>query len=110
VALVGLGFGEMVHRPALLDCPLTEPVALWHNRPERLEHACARVGDRISCWGSNRYGQLGFPTTGTGLQPGPTSVMSLSGVVQVSAGGLFTCARVAGRVWCWGGTLVSTRR
>jgi alpha-tubulin suppressor-like RCC1 family protein len=67
------------------------------------QHACARVGDRISCWGSNRYGQLGFPTTGTGLEPGPTSVMSLSGVVQVSAGGLFTCARVAGRVWCWGG-------
>jgi predicted dehydrogenase len=40
VALVGLGFGEKIHLPALRDCPLTEPVALWHHRPERLEQAC----------------------------------------------------------------------
>ena len=44
VALVGLGFGEKVHLPALLDCPLTEPVALWHHRPERLEQARAATG------------------------------------------------------------------
>ena len=44
VALVGLGFGEKVHLPALRDCPLTEPVALWHLRPERLEQACASSG------------------------------------------------------------------
>ena len=44
VALVGLGFGEKVHLPALRDCPLTEPVALWHARPERLEQACAASG------------------------------------------------------------------
>ena len=41
VALVGLGFGEKVHLPALRDCPLTEPVALWHPRQERLDQACA---------------------------------------------------------------------
>ena len=40
VALVGLGFGEKIHLPALRDCPLTEPVALWHHRPERLDQAC----------------------------------------------------------------------
>ena len=40
MALVGLGFGEKIHLPALRDCPLTEPVALWHHRPERLEQAC----------------------------------------------------------------------
>jgi len=40
VALVGLGFGEKIHLPGLRDCPLTEPVALWHHRPERLEQAC----------------------------------------------------------------------
>ena len=40
VAIAGLGFGEKVHLPALLDCPATEPVALWHPRPERLEQAC----------------------------------------------------------------------
>ena len=40
VAIAGLGFGEKVHWPALRDCPLTEPVALWHPRKERLEAAC----------------------------------------------------------------------
>ena len=40
VAIAGLGFGESVHLPALRACPLTEPVALWHPRAERLEQAC----------------------------------------------------------------------
>ncbi|MFM7313207.1 MAG: Gfo/Idh/MocA family protein [Cyanobium sp.] len=44
VAIAGLGFGEKVHLPALRDCPLTEPVALWHPRRERLEQACAASG------------------------------------------------------------------
>ena len=44
VAVVGLGFGEKVHVPALRDCPLTEPVGLWHHRPERLEQAAASLG------------------------------------------------------------------
>jgi predicted dehydrogenase len=35
VAVAGLGFGEKVILPALRDCPVTEPVALWHPRPER---------------------------------------------------------------------------
>ena len=41
---MGVGFGEKVHLPALRDCPLTEPVALWHHRPERLEQASASSG------------------------------------------------------------------
>ncbi|MFM7266935.1 MAG: Gfo/Idh/MocA family protein, partial [Cyanobium sp.] len=41
VAVAGLGFGEKVHLSALRDCPDTEPVALWHPRPERLAQACA---------------------------------------------------------------------
>lgn len=44
VAVAGLGFGEKVHLPALRDCPLTEPVALWHPRPDRLEAACRASG------------------------------------------------------------------
>ncbi len=44
VAIAGLGFGEKVHLPALRDCPLTEPVALWHPRPERLQAACEASG------------------------------------------------------------------
>jgi hypothetical protein len=44
VAIAGLGFGEKVHLPALRDCPLTEPVALWHPRPERLSRAMEASG------------------------------------------------------------------
>ena len=44
VAIAGLGFGEKVHVPALRDCPSTEPVALWHPRPERLEAAAQATG------------------------------------------------------------------
>jgi predicted dehydrogenase len=44
VAIAGLGFGEKVHLPALRSCPLTEPLALWHPRPERLEAACSASG------------------------------------------------------------------
>jgi predicted dehydrogenase len=40
VAIAGLGFGEKVHLPALRACAHSEPVALWHPRPERLEVAC----------------------------------------------------------------------
>jgi predicted dehydrogenase len=48
VAVAGLGFGEKVHLPALRDCPLTEPVALWHPRAERLEQAC-RAAELPGC-------------------------------------------------------------
>jgi len=44
VAIAGLGFGETVHLPALRSGPLTEPVALWHPRAERLEAACRTTG------------------------------------------------------------------
>jgi hypothetical protein len=47
VAVAGLGFGEKVHLPALHDCPLTEPVALWHPRRERLE---AASGHGLACY------------------------------------------------------------
>jgi len=44
VAVAGLGFGASVHLPALRACPHTEPVALWHPRPARLEAACRSSG------------------------------------------------------------------
>jgi len=49
VAIAGLGFGEKVHLPALRDCPLTDPVALWHPRRERLEAACRSSGLAGTC-------------------------------------------------------------
>jgi predicted dehydrogenase len=36
VAVAGLGIGAKVHLPALRACALTEPVALWHPRVERI--------------------------------------------------------------------------
>ncbi|MFM1799809.1 MAG: hypothetical protein RLZZ117_2087 [Cyanobacteriota bacterium] len=44
VAVVGLGFGLQVHVPALRACPTTEPVALWHPDPRRLEAAAKAAG------------------------------------------------------------------
>jgi predicted dehydrogenase len=44
VAIAGLGFGEKVHLPALRACAITEPVALWHPRAERLDSACQAAG------------------------------------------------------------------
>jgi predicted dehydrogenase len=44
VALAGLGFGEKVLLPALRDCPGTDPVALWHPRPSRLQQVCQATG------------------------------------------------------------------
>jgi predicted dehydrogenase len=49
VAIAGLGFGQSVHLPALRDCPSTEPVALWHPRPDRLEAACRATGLEGTC-------------------------------------------------------------
>jgi hypothetical protein len=49
VGIAGLGFGEKVHLTALRDCPLTEPVALWHPRRERLEAACRSSGLSGNC-------------------------------------------------------------
>lgn len=54
VAIAGLGFGESVHLPALRACPLTEPVALWHPRAERLEQACRAA----NLSGSTEFGAI----------------------------------------------------
>ncbi|MFM7676778.1 MAG: Gfo/Idh/MocA family protein [Synechococcus sp.] len=43
VAVAGLGFGEAVHLTALRSGALTEAVALWHPRAERLEAACRQA-------------------------------------------------------------------
>ena len=72
------------------------------------DHACARRGDgRVSCWGMNQVGQLGLgladPTGSAPLPPAP--VVELDGVVEVTAGYRFTCARRSGDeldVRCWG--------
>ena len=66
-------------------------------------HTCALLSDRsVSCWGENRYGQLGVGTTVDSLLPVP--VAALPGpVAEVATGWRHACARLdAGGVFCWG--------
>ena len=68
-------------------------------------HFCALLDDKtVRCWGSG-YRALGIYDGGNesaSYQPRPTS-MGLSGVEQVSAANLTTCARLTnGTVTCWG--------
>lgn len=70
-------------------------------------HTCVvTTGNGARCWGRGNSGQLGFliPFLSYGA-PG-TVVLDgspLTGVTQVSAGGLHTCARMADtRAYCWG--------
>lgn len=67
-------------------------------------HGCAAHADgTVSCWGSNRHGQLGDGTT---TSPEPTRavrVTGLSDAVEVGVGDAFTCARRRdATVSCWG--------
>lgn len=68
-------------------------------------HTCAARGDgSLWCWGHPTYGVLGggddAPYTNDG---NPPELVPLADVVEVGAGGTFTCApRGKGTVWCWG--------
>ena len=74
------------------------------------EDTCALRSDgTVECWGDDTYGQLGIPqtwnwdggTNSASLVPSP--VGGLSDVVQISAGGIHTCALLSsGSVECWG--------
>lgn len=68
-------------------------------------HSCAVKNGQILCWGNCARGQCGtgapytFPPYGP-LVPTP---VTLDAVERVFAGGMNTCARVAGgAVYCWG--------
>ncbi len=70
-------------------------------------HVCALIDDgTVRCWGNNGWGQLGDgsePTLSGGTVSGPVTVEGLSDVVEVAAGSLVSCARLAdGTVRCWG--------
>ena len=75
------------------------------------EHTCAVLADgRALCWGKGEHGRLGHNEMpegegerGVANKPSPTQVAGLtSGVTQISAGGLHTCALARGRALCWG--------
>jgi alpha-tubulin suppressor-like RCC1 family protein len=73
------------------------------------EHACARIGDTLQCWGANVFGELGDRTTDNNSSPvvafdGKTAATKLApGAHSVAVGGRHTCAINAnGDVMCWG--------
>ena len=64
-------------------------------------HTCAlQNGGQLICAGRNESGQLGDGTFED--RPITAPVVGVSGVVEVAAGGGFTCARTATSVLCWG--------
>lgn len=65
-------------------------------------HACAlRADGRVVCWGSNEYGELGFPSSLTEL---PRPVPGITEATRIAAGITYTCAiRTDDALWCWGG-------
>lgn len=76
-------------------------------------HTCALLSNAsVQCWGSNAYGQLGYPNEpddiGSSRLPSqlpPVDVHDADGqsVVELAAGFAHTCARLSdGSVWCWG--------
>jgi alpha-tubulin suppressor-like RCC1 family protein len=74
------------------------------------EHACARLGDRLFCWGANVFGEVGDASTEDRASPvqifdAKTDATKLApGAHSVAVGGRHTCALTAkGDVMCWGG-------
>ncbi len=67
-------------------------------------HACVLRGfGKVSCWGSNRYGELGVPAS-SGPQTSPVEVPDLGAPAKaVAVGDGYSCALlVNGTVKCWG--------
>ncbi len=76
-------------------------------------HSCAvlTIGT-VKCWGNTNNGEIGAsaPYCQVGEicdpkapNPSPTTVTSLSGVIDIAAGGAHTCAVISGgTVRCWG--------
>ena len=69
------------------------------------EHTCAVTSTKdLYCWGYNFSSQLGYKPgndQGSKYSSRPRRV-TLSGVLQVSAGGTHTCAVTSGGAFCWG--------
>ena len=68
-------------------------------------HTCAIHRDSsVSCWGSNRYGQLGYDSTGFwGHSVTPQKVEGIEGIIAIATSGIHTCVlHKIGTVSCWG--------
>lgn len=69
-------------------------------------HACALLGNAshsVTCWGDNSHGQLGDGSFSPRGAPVNVSGSEAVDVIQLTAGGLHTCAtRADSKIACWG--------
>lgn len=68
---------------------------------ELVGHMCVVASEKVYCWGTNPYGELGTGDTTTSMYP---QEVTLPGpALKVGAGVDSTCALLEdGTVWCWG--------
>ena len=75
------------------------------------EHSCAILDNgMVQCWGSNRYGQLGFAgdydtdaDPHAGWEDTPVELCLEEPAIDLALGGAHSCALLeSGRVQCWG--------
>ena len=69
--------------------------------------SCALLADRPArCWGIDAHGALGTGGPALGKSTTPVVVHAIAGAVELTTGGLTTCARLGnGNVMCWGANL-----
>jgi alpha-tubulin suppressor-like RCC1 family protein len=67
-------------------------------------HLCViRRGGKVSCWGDDRWGQIGDSVSEAGPHTTPYEVPGIDDAVDFDANGVATCvARKSGKVTCWG--------
>jgi hypothetical protein len=68
-------------------------------------HVCALAGTTVSCWGSNRYGQLGRNIAPGNLLMSSTPVAITGTYTALSSGTRTSCAVAADGLYCWGSSL-----
>jgi len=84
--------------PARVEVPAAARLALGYF------HACAALVDgRVTCWGSNGWGELGDGDISSTPVATPVMVDGLTDAVRLAAGQQWTCAlRTGGTLACWG--------
>lgn len=94
-----LGDGTTSYRTALVTVP---GLTVAQASVDYLNTCAALTDGTVRCWGRNSEGAVGIGMTST-YEATPRVVVGLSGVVEVSVGTNFVCARrTAGTVACWG--------
>ena len=97
-----LGDGTVLSRTT----PTSVPALTFATISAGAGHTCGVATNGIPyCWGENGLGQLGDGSVG-GIKTSPTPVTGLTGGVQISAGGLHSCAISSpNRAHCWGANM-----